>query len=107
MYLNWIIVRISLKCPYLMKWNTICTITEVSEATEPAPEQLDDMWDEVSGQLSSIFQGRDDILTDIAPFDAASEIEEQQQRSGSHQLMSAWTNASSICVSLSGNKTVC
>ncbi|CAH1773613.1 unnamed protein product [Owenia fusiformis] len=47
---------------------------------EFSPEQLDDMWDEVSSDLSAIFQGRGNIPEDVTPFDAASEEDIDQQR---------------------------
>jgi hypothetical protein len=54
-------------------------------APEPEPDfsqqELDDKWDDISEDLSSVLQGRGDIPTDISPFDAASEIQEEQQRS--------------------------
>ncbi|XP_046584148.1 LOW QUALITY PROTEIN: protein timeless homolog [Haliotis rubra] len=49
------------------------------EPSEPTPQELEDLWDEISGQLSSIFQGRDEV-PNVAPFDAASEVEVDQQR---------------------------
>ena len=42
--------------------------------------ELDDKWDDVSGDLSSIFQGRGEIPQDATPFDALSQIDEDQQR---------------------------
>ncbi|XP_060068073.1 protein timeless homolog [Ylistrum balloti] len=50
------------------------------EPQEHTPQQLEDMWDNLSTELSSLFQGREEIPTDVSPFDAASEIEEEQQR---------------------------
>ncbi|XP_033732500.1 protein timeless homolog isoform X2 [Pecten maximus] len=50
------------------------------EPQEHTPQQLEDMWDDLSTDLSSLFQGRGEIPTDVSPFDAASEIEEEQQR---------------------------
>ncbi|XP_052803681.1 protein timeless homolog isoform X2 [Mya arenaria] len=47
---------------------------------EPSQQELDDLWDEVSGELSAIFQGRADVPTDVTPFDAASEVDVDQQR---------------------------
>ncbi|XP_071101341.1 protein timeless homolog [Haliotis cracherodii] len=49
------------------------------EPLEPTPQELEDLWDEISSQLSSIFQGRDEV-PDVTPFDAASEVEVDQQR---------------------------
>ena len=44
-------------------------------------EQLDDIWDDVSGELSAIFQGRGEPLPEaMSPFDAASEVDVDQQR---------------------------
>ncbi|XP_067687307.1 protein timeless homolog [Haliotis asinina] len=49
------------------------------EPSEPTPQELEDLWDEISSQLSSVFQGRDEV-PDVSPFDAASEVEVDQQR---------------------------
>ena len=48
---------------------------------EFSPEQLEDLWDEVSSDLSAVLQGRADLPHDVTPFDAASEVDEDQQRS--------------------------
>lgn len=48
--------------------------------TAPTVEQLEDIWDEVGGDLSAIVQGRGEIPTDVTPFDAASEVDVDQQR---------------------------
>ncbi|XP_021358144.1 protein timeless homolog [Mizuhopecten yessoensis] len=53
---------------------------ENKEPQEHTPQQLEDMWDNLSSELSTLFQGRGEIPTDVSPFDAASEIEEEQQR---------------------------
>ena len=50
------------------------------ESTGPNPQELEDLWDTVSGELSAIFQGRAEIPADVAPFDAASEVDVDQQR---------------------------
>ena len=43
--------------------------------------ELDDKWEDVSGDLSSIFQGRGpDLPQDVTPFDAAAEVEDEQHR---------------------------
>ncbi|KAL4229318.1 hypothetical protein ACF0H5_012360 [Mactra antiquata] len=47
---------------------------------EPSEEDLNDLWDEISSELSAIFQGRKDLPDDVTPFDAASEIDVDQQR---------------------------
>ena len=52
----------------------------MNAAEGPSEEQLDEMWDNVSGELSAIFQGREDVPTDVSPFDAASEVDVDQQR---------------------------
>ncbi|KAK6175117.1 hypothetical protein SNE40_013642 [Patella caerulea] len=49
-------------------------------ASGPSEQELEDMWDEISGQLSEIVQNRQEIPTDITPFDAASEVDVDQQR---------------------------
>ncbi|XP_014669894.1 PREDICTED: protein timeless homolog [Priapulus caudatus] len=47
----------------------------------PTEQQLEDIWDEVSGELSAIFQNRaDDPLPMVAPFDAASDAPVDQQK---------------------------
>ena len=46
----------------------------------PTEQQLEDLWDDVSTDLSAIFQGRGDLPDDVTPFDAASEVDIQQQR---------------------------
>ncbi|ESP02893.1 hypothetical protein LOTGIDRAFT_230391 [Lottia gigantea] len=51
-----------------------------SVATGPSEIELEDMWDEISSDLSAMIQGREDIPTDISPFDAASEVDVDQQR---------------------------
>ena len=51
-----------------------------SGAVEPSQQELDDTWDDIAGELSAIFQGRADIPADVAPFDAASEVDVDQQR---------------------------
>ncbi|XP_050412859.1 protein timeless homolog [Patella vulgata] len=51
-----------------------------SAASGPSEQELEDMWDEISGELSEIVQNRKEIPTDITPFDAASEVDVDQQR---------------------------
>ncbi|XP_022340668.2 protein timeless homolog [Crassostrea virginica] len=43
-------------------------------------EELEDKWDDISGELSSLIQGRGELPTDVAPFDAASEVDIDHQR---------------------------
>ncbi|KAL8620146.1 hypothetical protein ACOMHN_048090 [Nucella lapillus] len=47
---------------------------------EPTEEQLEDMWQEISSELSDLLQGRQEVPQGVAPFDAASEVEVDQQR---------------------------
>jgi len=47
---------------------------------ERTREELESIWDEVSGDLSAILQGRGEIPEGILPFDAASEVDIEQQR---------------------------
>ncbi|XP_061179569.1 protein timeless homolog [Saccostrea echinata] len=47
---------------------------------EPTPEELEDKWDDISGELSSLIQGRGELPADVSPFDAASEVDIDQQR---------------------------
>ena len=49
------------------------------EATE---EELEEIWDNISSELSAIFQGRGEIQQEVTPFDAASEIDVDLQRYG-------------------------
>ena len=44
--------------------------------------ELDDKWEDISSDLSAIFQGRaeGELPTDVAPFDAASQVEDEQHR---------------------------
>ena len=65
------------ECNYLV-WSV--DGAQVNAAEGPSEEQLDEMWDNVSGELSAIFQGREDVPTDVSPFDAASEVDVDQQR---------------------------
>ena len=55
-------------------------LSEPSGPEELSQQELDDLWDEVSSELSAIFQGRAEIPDDVTPFDAASEIDVDQQR---------------------------
>lgn len=56
------------------------SVTESHGHVEPSEQELEDLWDEISSELSAIFQGRSDIPEDVTPFDAASEIDVDQQR---------------------------
>lgn len=47
---------------------------------EPTPEELEDKWDDISGELSTLIQGRGELPTDVTPFDAASEVDIDHQR---------------------------
>ncbi|KAK2177430.1 hypothetical protein NP493_598g01011 [Ridgeia piscesae] len=49
----------------------------VMETTE---EELEEIWDNISSELSAIFQGRGEIPQEVSPFDAASEIDVDLQR---------------------------
>ena len=51
-----------------------------SQNSGPTPQELEDLWDTVSGELSAIFQGRGEIPDNVAPFDAASDVDVDQQR---------------------------
>ena len=64
---------------YIFSWFTFISPFTAAPAG-PSAEQLEDQWDTVSGDLSAIFQGRGTIPEDVVPFDAASEMEEAQQR---------------------------
>ena len=61
------------------------------ENTGPSPQELEDLWDTVSGELSAIFQGRAEIPADVAPFDAASEVDVDQQRFVLFHCKASWT----------------
>lgn len=43
-------------------------------------QELEDLWDEISSDLSALFQGRGELPSDVLPFDAASEVDVEQQR---------------------------
>ena len=62
------------------KLNLIFTISEKTGPIEPSEQELDELWDEVSSELSAIFQGRSDVPGNVLPFDAASEVDVDQQR---------------------------
>ena len=56
-------------------------ITARSKKPEELTEQqLEDIWQEVSSDLSALLQGREEVPQDVAPFDAASEVDVDQQR---------------------------
>ena len=49
----------------------------------PTEAELEEKWDDgVSGELSAIFQGRSgtELPQDVLPFDAASQVDIEQQR---------------------------
>ena len=54
--------------------------TGAQRSEEPSEQQLEDVWQEVSSELSALLQGREEVPQDIAPFDAASEVDVDQQR---------------------------
>lgn len=56
------------------------TLAAPDQPREPTPEELEDKWDDISGELSSLIQGRGELPTDVAPFDAASEVDIDHQR---------------------------
>ena len=58
----------------------IFTSLSAPSTQEPSEQDLEDLWDEVSSELSAIFQGRSEIPTDVTPFDAASEVDVDEQR---------------------------
>lgn len=47
---------------------------------EKSREELENIWDEVSGELSAFLQGRSAIPVEVLPFDAASSTDVEQQR---------------------------
>ena len=49
---------------------------------ETTEEELEEIWDNISSELSAIFQGRGEIPQEVTPFDAASEIDVDLQRYG-------------------------
>ncbi|XP_041372172.1 protein timeless homolog [Gigantopelta aegis] len=51
-----------------------------NQSSEPSEQELEDSWDEISDELSALVQGHSEIPADISPFDAASEVEDDQQR---------------------------
>ncbi|XP_064643894.1 protein timeless homolog [Lineus longissimus] len=54
--------------------------SQCTEEPQYTEEELESMWDSVSSELSGILQGRGEMPDDVAPFDAASEVEIEQQR---------------------------
>ncbi len=57
-----------------------CVAAPKPQPSAPTPQELEDAWDALSSDLSAIFQGRGDVPADVAPFDAASEVDVDQQR---------------------------
>ena len=57
-----------------------CVSAPKPRNTGPTPEELEALWDTVSGELSAIFQARGELPENVAPFDAASEVDVDQQR---------------------------
>ena len=51
-----------------------------SGSTQPSEEELEAFWDNISSELSAIFQGRGEIAQEVTPFDAASEVDVDLQR---------------------------
>ncbi|KAK3595063.1 hypothetical protein CHS0354_043159 [Potamilus streckersoni] len=51
-----------------------------NQPSEPTAQEIEDLWDEVSSELSAIFQGRAEIPQNVSPFDAASEVDINEQR---------------------------
>ena len=51
-----------------------------SGLTQPSEEELEAFWDNISSELSAIFQGRGEIPQEVTPFDAASEVDVDLQR---------------------------
>ncbi|GFS11673.1 timeless-like protein [Elysia marginata] len=48
---------------------------------EPTEEELETIWSEnISDQVTACLQGREDVPENMAPFDAASEMDMDQQR---------------------------
>ena len=55
-------------------------IADKKDQQGPSEQELEELWDTVSSDLSSIFQGRGPALpTDVTPFDAASDVDIDQQ----------------------------
>ncbi|KAL3836515.1 hypothetical protein ACJMK2_021941 [Sinanodonta woodiana] len=50
------------------------------QPSEPTAQEIEDLWDEVSSDLSAIFQGRTEVPQNVSPFDAASEVDINEQR---------------------------
>lgn len=53
---------------------------QTMEAVLPSREQLEEVWDSVSSDLSSVLQGRLTLPEDVTPFDAAANVDVDQQR---------------------------
>ena len=50
------------------------------KSNEPTEEQLETQWMEMSSELTALLAGKESLPDDITPFDAASEIDVDQQR---------------------------
>lgn len=53
---------------------------QTMEAVLPSRDQLEEVWDSVSSDLSSVLQGRLTLPEDVTPFDAAANVDVDQQR---------------------------
>lgn len=58
----------------------VLQLAKPDQSRDLTHEELEDKWDDISGELSSLIQGRGELPTDVAPFDAASEVDIDHQR---------------------------
>jgi len=71
---------------------SIIILSYLSDNHDSSPRQLteqelEDLWDDVSSDLSAIFQGRSELPLDVTPFDAASEVDVDEQRFVVYQII--------------------
>jgi len=58
----------------------VCSVTVVT-AQNLTEEDRESIWDEISDQVSALLQGHHELPASVMPFDAASTISIEQQRS--------------------------
>ncbi|KAI0224465.1 hypothetical protein LSAT2_024533 [Lamellibrachia satsuma] len=74
--------------------------------TQPSEEELEELWDNVSSELSAIFQGRGEIPQEVTPFDAASEIDVDLQRGETKTVLQAGDKTKTVLQAGDKTKTV-
>lgn len=58
----------------------IAPAVETAVADVPTEMNLDALWDETAPQLSAVLQNPSHIPTDVVPFDAASDLSDDEQK---------------------------